>query len=270
MNGKKAFFATFFVTLSIMLACYGLLYLAIGGRTTETDNVQKGVPMMTPGPDDSRTVFVAVGDDESRFFFIVKFNGLQSKVSVVSVSPSYVYPGTGRTLIQSMEKAGVMQCVLDTKEEFGVNIDYYINCSWNGMRTLLKDFTEFGIEELGKDLPPVLKSFLLKEAEKLDADSLINAVERRDNFIDNEIGLAFINECAYLLLKYNGENLYEYAGQQLKANYNSIDTNINTEALKEFERILNFINPNVTEYLREIIISQETDGRTKVKNALLE
>lgn len=270
MNGKKAFFTAFFTTLSLALICYAILYFAAAPSSQQTDTRKKGIPMATPGPQDSSTVFVSVGDDDGRFFFIVKFNGFQGNVSVVSVSPSYIYPAAQRTLEQSMEKAGIMQCVLDTKEEFGINIDYYINCSWNGMRKLLRDFSEFGIEELGKDLPPVIKGFLLKEAEKLDADSFINAAEKRNRFLDNEIGLAFLNEGAYLLLKYNGEKIPDCIGRQIKANYSSIDTNINTEALKGLERILGFIDPNIAEYRREIIISEEKEGKEKIKQALQE
>ncbi len=269
--GRKVFFRTFFITLSIMLVCYGVLYMVIDGRSRPVGKNRQGIPITRqPAPGDSATVMVAVGDDSRRYFFLIKFNGYRGKVSVISISPSYTLPSKGRNLTRSMEKAGILQRVLDIKEEFGINVDYYINTDWNGMRNLLEDFAEFGIEELGRQLPPVIQNFLLKSARGVDRDSLINAAEMAAGFLDNEIGLAFLNESVYRLLKYNGENIHRFAGRQLKKGYSNIDTNINTEAMKKFERILNFIDPKVTGYLRRIVTKDELRRAEKIKECVQE
>ena len=125
MTGKKAFLITFVTTLSFMLAVFGLLYLMLDKDIIETDTNQPGVAV-APGVYDTKNLFVCAGSDECRFFFVLRLNAPQSKISVVSVSPSYVYPSTGRSLSQSMEKAGVLQCIMDTEEEFGIEIDNYL------------------------------------------------------------------------------------------------------------------------------------------------
>ncbi len=270
MTGRKAFFITFVTTLSFMLAAFGVLYLMLERDIIETDTPQPGVAVAQPGVRDTKNLFIAAGDKECSFFYIIRFNAPQSKISVVSVSPSYVYPSTGRSLAQSMDKAGVLQCVMDTKEEFGIEIDNYLCCSWDEMRTILKDFQDFGIEHLGGSLPRSVQKLLLKSAEKLDADSLINAVEKRGKFLDNELGLAFLNECAYMLIYANGENLYNYAGQRLKECYSLLDTNINTETLKDYQRIIRFLDPAVTEYVREVVVAGDNQAEEKISRAFLE
>ena len=269
MTGKKAFLITFVTTLSFMLAVFGLLYLMLDKDIIETDTNQPGVAV-APGVYDTKNLFVCAGSDECRFFFVLRLNAPQSKISVVSVSPSYVYPSTGRSLSQSMEKAGVLQCIMDTEEEFGIEIDNYLCCDWDEMRTILQDFKDFSIDTLGENLPQSIRGLLLKNAEKLDADSLINAVEKREKFLDNQLGLAFLNECAYMLMYANGENLYSYAGNRLKECYSLLDTNINTETLKDFQRILRFLDPETTEYIREVVTADDNRATEKINRAFLE
>jgi len=244
------------------------LYFFLDRNVSETDTAQKGIPVKQPMADDTKTIFLHTGSDRRPFFFLFKFNAIQSKVSIVSISPDYRYSHTQRTLKQSMEKAGVMQCVLDTKEEFGINIDYYISCGWKHLGEIIQDFDEFGIDELGDRLPVPLKNFLLKEAEKLDTDSLINAIVRREGFLNNDVGLAFLNECAYILVKYNGENLPRYAGRRMKSAYTDIDTNINTEVLKKLERIVTFIDPKISEYVCEVITAADSNAHRKITRAI--
>ncbi len=267
---KRVFFKSFFITLGIMLACYRGLYFSLSGRSRPADTNRTGVPINRPGPGDSRTLFAAVGDEDVQFFFIVKFNGFANSVSVISLSPSYILPSKGRSLSQSMQMAGVLQRVVDVKEEFGINVDNYLSCTWDGARELLGDFTEFGIEELGESLPPVIKTLLLKSRENLDADSMINAVEMAGPVLDNRLGLGFINEGVYLLIKYNIRSLCPMAGRRLKANHSGIDTNINTGILKDYERVINFIEPTITEYHRRVITADEANGPEIVKEAVKE
>ena len=269
MTPKKAFFTTFAVTLSVMLAAYGLLYLSLSHSTSPAGTPQQGVPVVRPSVNDSRTIFMEAGDHQ-KFYFLFKFNRIQSKISVVSISPDYVYPSVGRSLQQSAARAGIMQCVLDTKQEFGINIDYYISCSWRQAGQIIKNLTDFGLDELGEKLPVTIRNYLLKNADKLDTRSLINVLEKTENFLNNDLGLAFLNETAYLLLFHNGQELYSLTSQQFTNAYSSLSTNINAENLKGFERILIFLDPAVTTYCRNVITSQDADAHSKITQAILE
>lgn len=253
-----------------MLAAFGGLYIVLRHRSRSAGTPQQGVAINQPTVNDTRNLFVSVGDDNSRFFFIFRFNAPQNKISVVSVSPSYIFSTTGRSMAQSMEKAGVLQCVMDTEGEFGIDINNYLHCDWDDMRDILQDFTDFGLERLGENLPAILKSLLLKNADYLDPDSLINAVEKAGRFMDNELGLGFLNECAYLLLYTNGENLDKYAGDRLKESYSALDTNLNTRSLKDYRRIIRFLDPAVVEYVRRVITAGDTEALTKASRAFLE
>lgn len=237
-----------------MMLAFLFLYFTISMSAKETDTPQKGVAAVRPGVEDSKSIFVQIGDDETYFYFIFKFNALQNKVSVMTISPSFIFSKTQRTLEQSRQKAGVLQCVVDTEEEFEVGIDYYLSCSWRQIAAIMHDFTDFGIAELGENLPLTVKNFLLKGAENLDGDSLVNAVKMAQKFLDNEIGLAFLNESAYMLIKTNLNSLPQTAGLQIKQNYSKLDTNINTQALERFNKIINFLADSQPDYVREIII----------------
>lgn len=269
MTGKKAFFITFVTTLSFMLAAFRGLYLLLGRKTTRAGTDQPGVAI-APGVHDTRNLLVCAGDDQCRFFFLIRLNAPQNKISIVAVSPSYVYEKTGRSLSQSMEKAGILQCIMDTKEEFGIEIDNYLYCHWDEMRTILQDFDDFALDYLGENLPRSIKSLLLKNAEMLDADSLINAVEKGRKFLDNELGLGFLNECTWLLMYANGENLHNYAGERLKQCYSRLETNLNTRALKDYQRIIRFLSPATTQYIRRVITPADTRAGEKITRAFLE
>lgn len=269
MTSRKAFFITFFISLSIMMGAYGLLYLSLTYNTSPAGTPQQGVPIARPSVNDSKTILMEAGD-EQKFYFLLKFNRIQSKISILSISPDYVYQSTGRSLEQSAARAGIMQCVLDTKQEFGINIDYYLSLSWDQAGRITKNFTDFGLRELGENLPATVKNYLLKNAEKLDTRSLVNMLKKAETFLDNDLGLAFLNETAYLLLFHNGRELYSLTSQQFRNSYSSLSTNINTENLKGFERILTFLDPTVTTYYRNVITAHDTDAHSKVSRAILE
>ena len=269
MTPRKAFFTAFFISLSIVLSAYSLLYFAIENQTDTASTPKQGVAISTPLPDDTRTILLEAGN-KTKFYFLIKFNRIQSKISIVSISPSYVYPSCGRSLSQSRQRAGIMQCVLDTKEEFGINIDYYISCSWQQAGRIIPGFRDFGTGRLGRNLPPVVKKFLLENAEKIDIRTLINALDKAEYFLRTDTGLAFLNETAYILLSENGENLYENTSGNFRKIYSTIETNINTEDLQKLERILKFLSPAYTTYCRNIITAQDPSAHRKISRAILE
>ena len=269
MTPKKAFLTTFIVTLSVMMTVYGLFYLSFTGRSRAAGTPQQGVPVMHPSAEDSKTVFIEAGND-AKFYFLLKFNRIQNKISILSISPSYVCTSTGRSLKEAKNRAGVMQCILDLQQEFGININYYISCSWKQLGSIIDNLTEFGIEELGEKLPVPIKNLLMKNAEKLDTRSLINILERAETFLDNDTGIAFLNETAYILLFYNGDDIYSLTEKNFRNIYSNLTTNINTEDLNRFSRIFRFLSPATTTYYRNVITAQDTQAAEKINRAILQ
>lgn len=264
MSRRKAFFASFFVSMIVVLAGFGILYGLMGTGAKETDTPQKGVPVTRPGTEDSKTLLLCVGD-EHRYFFIFKFDALQNKIGIGAISPQYEF-SAGGSLADSLQKAGIMQCVLDLQEEFGIGIDYYLQCSWSQLGKITEELTEFGVEELGENLPLTVKNYLLKGAEMLDGKSLANAAAKAEAFLDNELGLAFMNETAWCTVKYNLENLSEQCGEAVKKNYSNLITNLNTEDLQKMERIMKFLAVSHLDYPREVIMKGDSRRQEKMEN----
>ena len=267
MKKISVFLKTFIITLSLMSFCYFILYLSINNKTSVTGENKSDVPINMPGVNDSKTLFLEVGE-ENPFFFLIKFNAIEGKVCIASISPSYKYQTSNRTLSESLKKAGIMQCVLETSKEFDIKIDYFLECSWQELGLLIGDLSDFGIENLGENIPKSIKNFLLKGAENLDGQSLVNAAEKAGGFLDNELGLGFLNESAYLIIKNNINVLADVSGKRMKNNYNKFNTDINPEGMKNLERILNFLTLEGVEYPRCVITKNTIDANDKISETL--
>ena len=239
--------------------------MSIQGKSSAAGKTQQGVPINKPGVTDSKTILLQTGNDYP-FFTLIKFNAIEGETGIVTISRNYMMEKTQRTLSQSLEKAGIMQCVLDISEEFDITIDYFLQCSWQELALLIGELNDFGIDELGENLPESTKEFLLKNAERIDAHTIINALEKSEAFLDNQIGLAFINESAYLLIKNNTDIMGKECGRILKNNYTKFNTNINSEDMKSLERILSFLSAGGIEYPRDIIISSQSENSDIIHN----
>lgn len=258
-SAKKVFLLTFGLTLGVMLACFGLVYLAGGfgpGGKAEVNKPQKGISMQTPGVEDSKTMLLALGSEDAPFFFILKFNALQSKVGIMAVSPSF--KAKEDTLAHTLKRVGAMQCLMDLKEELGINIDYYLRVSWSGAAYLAKGLAPVDLQLWELGLPPAIEAFVLKRAQSLDADSLANAAAKAAPMLDNELGLAFLNEYMYGLICTNLESLPGVCGGRVKADYAALDTNIDTAALTRYGIIINFLLARDVQYPRQVIYSSDS------------
>ncbi len=267
MKKFRVFLKTFIITLSLMSFCYFILYLSIDNKASVTGENKFDVPINMPRVNDSKTLFLEVGK-ENPFFFIIKFNAIEGKVCIVSISPTYKYKTSDLTLAESLKKAGIMQCVLETSKEFDIKIDYFLECSWQELGLLIGDLSDFGIESLSKNMPKSIQNFLLKGAENIDGRTIVNAAEKASVFLDNELGLGFLNESAYLIIKNNINLLAETCGKQMKNNFNKFNTDINPEGMKNFERILNFLNIEGVEYPRCVITKNTINADEQISEIL--
>ncbi|MEG1862235.1 MAG: hypothetical protein RR198_01370 [Oscillospiraceae bacterium] len=264
MKQRRVFFASFLITFFLMLCAFGILYLSMDVIPKESAKDKAGIAINQPGIDDSKTILLCVGEEDCLFFFLIKLNALQNKISIMGISPSFPMTKSSHTLAYSMEKAGIMQCVYDLKNEFELSIDYYLHCNFETIATILEDFSDFGVGELGENLPEGVKKLLIKGAEKLDINSLANIAKSTGEFLDNQVGLGFLNESAYILMKYNLAKLPLSASEQIQKNYSKINTSLNVISLEKLETIVNFLIKSEPKYLRDIITREETDALKKV------
>lgn len=262
MSRKKAFFASFFISMAVVLAIYRGVWTVVQGRSSETDTPQEGVPKISTGVYDRKTLFLQLGDRENPYFFLLKFSAINNRIGICCISSGYEF-SDGGTLAESFDRAGIMQCLLDMEEEFGIDIDYYLQCSWQQAAELVKDMTDIGLDSLGENLPPVIKEYLLKGAEKADGQSLISCAEKAAGFLDNEIGLAFLTESMAQLIINNPQQLCRVTAL-LKENYSSLVTSLNTAALADMDRITALLAQRYVEYPRQVILKGDNRAGEKV------
>lgn len=262
MSRKKAFFASFFISMVVVLAIYRGVWAVVQGRSSETDTPQPGVPKTSAGVYDRKTLLLELGDKENPYFFLLKFSAINNRIGICCISSEYEF-SDGGTLGESFEQAGIMQCLLDMEEEFGIDIDYYLQCSWQQAGALVKDMADIGLASLGENLPTVIRDYLLKGAEKADGQSLISCAEKAAGFLDNEIGLAFLTESMAQLIINNPQQLCQVTAL-LKENYSSLVTSLNTAALADMDRITGLLAQRYVEYPRQVILKGDNQAREKI------
>ena len=266
MNRRKAFFVSFTVSMAAVLAVYLLMWTGLQNRSRETDTPQTNIPKPVPGVQDSKSILLCLGDEDNPYFFIVKMSAITKRIGIGCISPSYRC-SQGESLAQSFRKAGVKQCLLDIENEFGIDIDYYLHCSWKQAAQLTENMDDIGLEKLGEDMPPVIKNYLLESAEKTDGRTLINCAEKAAGFLDNEIGLAFLTESMAQLIINNPSCLPQIA-DNVKNIYSSLITNLNTESLVGMKRIAEFISDSYVEYPRDVILKNDSKAKEKINFVL--
>lgn len=265
MNSRKTFFYSFFVSVFVCMIIFGSVYIAVSDSSQQAGTAQEGVPMGRPSVEDSKTILLCI-DEECPYFFLLKFNAIENRAGIAVFSPEYK---TGRsTLADTLTKAGAMQCLMDIEETFGINIDYYLQCSWQQLSSIVEDMNDIGIESFGENLPQSVRNFILKGADRLDGKSLVNAAEKAAGFMDNELGLAFLVQGRKILIENNMEKLPSTAGKAIKNNYSSLVTNINTQRLNRLDRITNFLAAAYVEYNCAVVVKGDTDAQAKIDSII--
>ena len=269
MKQTKTFFATFFIAFSIMLCGFAALYWIIDYTAPQTVGENKNdIPILTPDYNDSKTALIVMDTDSADFFFLLKLNALQNKVSLVSVPSSFYLSSAGRTMGESMEYAGIMQCVQDICAEFDITVNYHILCDKTAMDSLLSSFSGFSADSF-PDMPQSIKNFLLKGSEYIDTTTLVNAVDMSAAVLDNLLGIEFLNAAGLQLIKSNMQNICDYTLGDIKDNFSNLTTNIGTQDIDRLKRITSFLIHDNTEFDRLVLTDSET-ARAEIDRILKE
>ena len=258
MKQTKVFFATFFISFSIMLCCYMALYWIIGFSSPKTAGENaRGIPLLTPDYNDSKTTLLIMRCNNADFFFLLKLNALQNKASLVSIPSDFHLSSAERTLAESMAYAGPMQCVQDLSRQFDITIDYHLLCDKSSMSSLLSSFSSLKISSL-EGIPQSVSSYLLKGSEYMDTTTLLGAVDMAAAVLDNPVGLEFLNLVGLKLMENNMSNICDYALEDIKTVFTSIDTNIGTKDIDRLRRICTFLLNNSTQFERTVLADSAT------------
>ena len=269
MKQTKAFFVTFFISTSVMICCFTALYWIVGYSAPQSAAENKtGVPILTPDYNDTKTALIVMDTENADFFFLLKLNALQKKVSLVSVPASFPLSVPQRTLSESMSYAGIMQCVQDISEEFDISVDYHLMCDKDALEKIMASFIGLNTENLD-GIPDSVKNYLLKGSAYIDTTTLINAADMSAAVLDNAIGLEFLNLAGMTLIKNNMQNICDYALDDLKENSSYLTTNINTRDTDRLRRIMTFLLSSEVQFGR-LVLSDPATAQSEIDKLLKE
>ena len=126
MQYAKTFFITFLTSVLIVFICFVALYWIITPSQQYTGTQQDNIPMANAGSQDNKTTLFSLQDDNIHMFFIIKLNAVDKEISVTAVPSDYYISHSNRTLQDSYNYAGIMQCVEDLSRQLDIVTDYHL------------------------------------------------------------------------------------------------------------------------------------------------
>ncbi|MBQ5782836.1 MAG: hypothetical protein IIV99_05570 [Oscillospiraceae bacterium] len=267
MSRTKAFFVTFGISFGVVLAGYMVLYAIVGRSVQQQADVpQQGIAALTVETEDSKTCLVVLDFDGMDFYTLVKLNAIQGKVNVVTIPQSFYLDTAQRTLGQSMEYAGVMQCVQDISRQFDVAVDCFAVCDSEGIGMLTENFRP--LETAGIDVPQPVKKYL-PDSGSVDADSLFAAVDYCSHTLEETAANEFVNVVLYRLVSENIDVMHSHLPDAIKHSFSQINTDIGTTQLSRLKRIAALLG-NVGVYCDRLVLSDTESAQAQVDRVLKE
>ncbi len=126
MQSFKTFLTTFLASVSIVLVSFAALYWLITPSQQPAGTDKNNVPITKANSSDNKTTLVSFQNGTDSIFLLIKLNAVDSKAAVTAIPPDFYITHSGRTLSESFEYAGIMQCVQDLSQHLDVTIDYHL------------------------------------------------------------------------------------------------------------------------------------------------
>lgn len=127
MQNFKIFLVTFLSSICIVLAGFGALYWLSAPSPQTAGTNQNNIPITKATISDSKTTLVYLHSQTDSAFLLIKLNAINNTASVTAIPIDYYIPHRSRTLAQSFEYAGIMQCVQDLAEHLDTDINYHLD-----------------------------------------------------------------------------------------------------------------------------------------------
>lgn len=217
MQSVKIFFITFLSSVCVVLFSFGILYWSVSATDSYTATNQNSIPLAVADSSDNKTTLVFADNGENSVFLLIKLNAVDKKVSVTAV-PADFSAAAGRTLAESFEYAGIMQCVEDLSVSSDIAIDYHIVLNSEDIQNLSSSFADI-------NLPHILAS-------------------------DNP---GYLAQTAASVIENNLTNIQNYTLAYIPKNFSYLSTNIGKTEAAKLNRILNLLQRSRAEYTSAVI-----------------
>jgi len=143
---------------------------------------------------------------------------VDKQVSVTAIPADYHISAQNRTLAESFDYAGIMQCVQDLSESLGVVIDYHIFLEYEDIKKLSSTF-------VNADIDAVLSMDSAKQLAVSAAD----------------------------IIKNNISNIQNYTLSDIPKEFSYLSTSIGKTEAAKLKRILTLLQRGQTEYSYAVI-----------------
>ncbi|MBE6895168.1 MAG: hypothetical protein E7483_06180 [Ruminococcaceae bacterium] len=213
MQSVKTFFITFLSSVCVVLFSFLALYWSLAPASKSAGTAQNDIPIAKADSTDNKTTLVFADTDTQSIFMLVKLNAVDMQVTVTAIPADYHIGTANRTLNQSFEYAGIMQCVQDLSVQLDIVIDYHIYLEQEDIKKLSESF------------------------ENTSTDSILS--------LDNPQRLAF---SAVQAIKSNMTDIQDYVLNHIPKEFSYLSTNIGKTEAAKLNRILTILQRSQTEY----------------------
>lgn len=212
MQSVKTFLITFLSSVCIVLFSFGVLYWSAAAADRYTAANENDIPIAVADSSDNKTTLVFAATEENPVFLLIKLNAVDKKVSVTAI-PTGFSTASGRTLAESFEYAGIMQCVEDLSAQTDFTIDYHIVLNSDDIENLSSTFADI-------NLPDIISSG----------------------------NPEYIAQAAAAVIKNNIANIQNYTLADIPKEFSYLSTNIGKTEAAKLGRILTLLQRSQAEY----------------------
>ena len=240
MQSFKVFFITFTTSLCIVMCGFAALYWVNTPSAQSVDSNHSGVPTGKAQSADNKTTLLCLQTDNNLLFFVIKLNAVDNMVTVAALPQQYYLSNPGRTLAQSFEYAGIMQCVQDLGRNLDIVIDYHLLLDSSSLPKFTADFEDiaFDISSLSSLFPSLSGNSL--------ADITSFVLGLTDN-CNSEI-LQFTADIISHIIHIHSSVIINTTLELIPQKLGVLNTNIGKTEATQLKRIIFFLQQNNCHY----------------------
>ena len=261
MQALKTFLITFFSSVCVVLLSFLALYWSAGSSQKAVDATKNDIPVAKAEVEDSKTTLILADFDSSQLFVLLKLNAIGQKITVATIPADYYFAASDRTLSQSFEYAGMMQCVQDMCDEFGIKIDYHLVLNKENLDMLTASFSDITAAEIAPFVPQDFQ--LDTNAKSIKIKDMINFFEQNSPLLDNTEWQNFAAALTRVVVKNNISNIQNYTLTDIKNDFSYMLTNIGTQQAARLDRILSILSRTDTVFTH-LALTDSSDAKQQI------
>ncbi len=233
MRSLKIFLITFLTSVCLVLFSFTVLYRFSFPSLNPADANGENIPIAAPDSTDNKTILIFANGEKSGIFALLKLNAVDKKISFVTFPKDFIPPKSSRSLIESFEYAGIMQCVQDLSECFDISINHHMLIDSEILTAICRSFSPVSCNIISSPIPSNIQCF---EDNSIGIDELAYIMDTQNELTEQE--LKFISEVCLKIIQNNLENIQNYALSDIIKNMSYLTTDIGKQEIGKLSRII--------------------------------